>query len=76
MIEYHTEKTLAELASTDTTEKLLTVTSWNSRPAKLDLRIWKKQDGTKKPSKGVTLTDEEAQELLSALTAYFSSRSV
>ena len=69
---FHVETILAELASTDTTAKRLTVTSWNGRPPKLDLRTWRTDDGDPQPNRGITLTDEEARELLHALAAYFN----
>lgn len=63
MVEYKVERTVAEIGRTG---KKLTVTQWNSYPAKLDLRTWK--DG--KPGKGMTLSDEEAEELYQALGVY------
>lgn len=68
-ITYNTEQTLAILSSTGTSEKRLTLTSWNGNPAKLDLRIWRTDE--EKPAKGVTLTDEEARTLYDALSRYF-----
>lgn len=67
-ITYNTEKTLAILSSTGTTEKRLTLTSWNGNPAKLDLRIWRTDESPPRPGRGITLTDEEARILADALT--------
>lgn len=72
MITYQTERTLAEISSTGSSAKRLTVTSWNGNPAKLDLRIWRTDEAEPKPGKGITLTDAEAQTLLDALQGYLS----
>lgn len=72
-ITHHTERLLAELSTTSTSAKRLTVTRWNNYPAKLDLRTWRTDDGEPKPGKGITLTDEEAETLRDALTAYLES---
>ena len=55
MITYQTERTLAEISSTGSSAKRLTVTSWNGNPAKLDLRIWRTDEEPAKPGKGITL---------------------
>jgi hypothetical protein len=41
--------------------------SWNGRDPKLDLRKWAYQDGQERAMKGVTLTDEGADELTGVL---------
>lgn len=41
--------------------------SWNGRDHKLDLRKWSYQDGTERAMKGVTMTDEGADELAGVL---------
>lgn len=38
-MQYEVKKTIAEISSTGSTAKRLTLTSWNGNPAKLDLRI-------------------------------------
>jgi len=69
-------QTLGELDSTASGKKLLTLTAWNGNPAKLDIRQWyTDKDGTEMPGKGITLTDEEAQALTDALTAYLQNGS-
>ena len=40
---------------------------WNGREPKLDLRKWSYQDGTERAMKGVTMTDEGADELAGVL---------
>ncbi len=70
MVDYHVEKELAELSSSGSTRKRLTLTSWGGRPAKLDLRTWRTVQGDEIPAKGLTLTDEEAQALEAALAEY------
>lgn len=74
MIDFRTEKQLAEISSTGSSAKRLTVTSWNGNPAKLDLRIWRTDEEPAKPGKGITLTDEEAKTLAAALNAYLEGR--
>lgn len=39
--------------------------SWNERPAKIDIRDW--DPNNEKMSKGITLSDEEAENLLNIL---------
>lgn len=41
--------------------------SWNGREPKLDLRKWSYQDGTERAMKGVTMSDEGADELTGVL---------
>ena len=41
--------------------------SWNGRDAKLDLRKWSYQDGQERAMKGVTMSDEGADELTGVL---------
>ena len=74
MFTFTIQETIAELSSTTTTAKRLTVTSWNGDPAKLDLRTWRYDSGEVKPGRGVTLTDDEAMTLLNALEDYFDGR--
>lgn len=71
MILWNTEKTLADISSSGSTAKRLTITSWNGRPAKLDLRTWRTdENGQQQPGKGLTLTDTEAATLAQAIVAY------
>ena len=41
---------------------------WNGREPKLDLRKWSYTEGQERAMKGVTMTDEEADELTAVLT--------
>ena len=41
--------------------------SWNGREPKLDLRKWNYQDGKERAMKGITLSDEGADELAGVL---------
>lgn len=70
MFNYTIEKELAVLSETDSAKKLLTITAWNNYPGKLDLRTWRTVDGKQQPGKGLTITEDEAEKLLEALTAY------
>ena len=72
MIEFKTERIIAEISSTGISAKRLTVTKWGSYPAKLDLRIWRTDEEPPKPSKGITLDREEAEALAAALNKYLA----
>ena len=37
--------------------------SWNGKPAKYEIRIWREKNGEMAPTKGIGLTGEELQEL-------------
>jgi len=63
-------KVLQDVAEIGTTGKGLKVVAWGGRAAKLDLRQWRKEGDELKPGKGITLSDEEAQDLLEALRDY------
>lgn len=41
--------------------------SWNGRPSKVDIRKWVYNDGTERAMKGVSLSDEGADELANVL---------
>lgn len=41
--------------------------SWNGRPSKIDIRKWVYNDGTERAMKGVSLSDEGADELANVL---------
>ncbi len=73
MIDFRVESTLAEIGHTGSSAKRLTVTSWNGRPAKLDLRTWRTDTDPQQPGRGLTLSDEEARALLDALQRYFAA---
>ena len=52
----------------------LTVTSWNGKPAKLDLRTWYTSNGGDElPGRGITFTRDEAHNLMTALQDYFKA---
>lgn len=71
MIEYTIEKTLAEISKTGSTAKRLTLTSWNGKPAKIDLRVWRTdENGSQQPGKGITLTETEAAKVADAINEY------
>lgn len=72
MVEFEIVETLAEISSTSSTKKLLTLTSWNRQPAKLDLRTWREVDGSTIPGKGITLTGAEAAIARDALVGYLN----
>lgn len=72
MIDYTVEKIIAEISSTTVSAKRLTLTSWNGRQAKLDLRTWHTDGGKEWPGKGMTLDAEEAEKLSEALSGFLS----
>lgn len=49
--------------------KQINLVEWNGRKAKIDIREW--TDSRNKMSKGITLTEDEAKEVLRILTEYF-----
>ena len=49
--------------------KEINIVSWSGRDAKLDLRDWAPEH--EKCGKGITLTNDEAKELVKILNAYF-----
>lgn len=51
--------------------KELNLVSWNEREGKLDIRDWNHDEN--KMGKGITLTKEEAQELLTRLGEYLNN---
>lgn len=57
-------KTLACLKDRDGLRKMVTITEWAGRQAKLDIRWWL-PDG--KPGKGLTLDNDEAAALVAVL---------
>ena len=70
-MQYEVKKTIAEISSTGSTAKRLTLTSWNGNPAKLDLRIWRTDgNGDSQPGNGVTLTEDEAAAVAAAISDY------
>lgn len=66
---YEIVERIAVLSQSGTTSKELNRVSYNGAPPKWDLRSWRREDGEEKLLKGLTLTDEEAAALKSALTA-------
>jgi len=68
-VEYSIEKHLAILSTSNSGwTKELNLISWNNRPAKFDIRDWAPEHV--KMGKGVTLSDEEADSLISAILNY------
>ena len=67
MVSFTVEREIAELSTSGSTSKRLTVTDY---PAKLDLRVWRDVGGEMLPGKGITLTEDEAEALAAALTEY------
>ena len=52
--------------------KEVNLVSWNGRPAKLDIRSWQKDH--EKCGKGITLTREEAEELVKLLDSILKAK--
>ena len=76
MFEYEVKEHVVTLSETDTQSKELNVVSWNGRPGRYDLRIWRQTQEGRKPSKGITLSDEELRSLAAALGKILNERSV
>lgn len=64
-IKYEITEKIAVLSENGDWTKELNKVSWNGRPAKYDLRDWNHEE--KKMRKGVTLTDDEFEELVEAI---------
>ena len=64
---YKITEHIATLATYGTTTKELNKVSYNGAAPKWDLRNWKRENGEEKLLKGITLSDEEAKILMSAL---------
>ena len=64
---YEIVERIAVLSENGSTTKELNKVSYNGSPAKYDLRSWKRENGEEKLLKGITLSDEEAKILMSAL---------
>lgn len=48
--------------------------SFNDAPAKIDIRKWDRRQDEPKMWKGISLTEEEAKQLIEHLSAWFSDR--
>lgn len=66
---YEITERVAVLSQNGDTSKELNMVAYNGSPAKYDLRSWKRENGTEKLLKGLTLTLEEAKALKNALNA-------
>lgn len=64
-IKYEITEKLGVLSQRGEWSKELNKVSWNERPAKYDIRDWNHSEN--RVGKGITLTEEEAEELLKAL---------
>lgn len=64
-IKYEITEKLGVLSERGDWTKEINMVSWNERPAKFDIRDWNHEEG--RMGKGVTLTDEEAKNLIEAL---------
>lgn len=66
---YEITEKVAVLSQYGDTSKELNLVSYNGSPAKYDLRSWKRENGTEKLLKGLTLSLQEAKALKEALNA-------
>lgn len=70
--EFEIEKELAVLSEgSNGWQKELNIVSWNGRDGKYDIRDWSPDHS--KMSKGITLTDQEAERLMAILREEFSN---
>ena len=65
--QYEVVEHIATLSENKGATKELNRISYNGAPPKLDLRAWMQDGEEKKMLKGLTLTDDEAEELTKAL---------
>ena len=65
---YEIVEPIAILSQSGNVSKELNKVSYNGAPAKYDLRSWRRENGTEKLLKGLTLTDEEVKILHIALS--------
>lgn len=56
----------------DAWTKEVNLISWNGNPAKIDIRDW--DEDHERCSKGITLTEEEAKEVVAILNDYFAKK--
>lgn len=56
----------------DAWQKEINIVSWNGGLPKIDIRDW--TEDHERMSKGITLTEAEAREVLDILTTYFEER--
>ena len=62
---------IATLSDSGDYSREVNVVSFNGRPARLDVRVWRQDgSGNKTPLKGIQLTDTEASALCDALENY------
>lgn len=67
-LEYKIVEELAVIKESGNWATKVCLVSWNGKPAKLDIRSWNESPDAKyKVGKGLTLTDEEAQNLFKVL---------
>ena len=70
-IKFEVKETLGTVGESKKLQKI----SWNGREAVLDLRAWwEDKDGEEKCGKGITLTDDEARELMELLNDYLEKK--
>lgn len=67
---YEVKKVIGKLG--ENSKKELRIVSWNDRDCKFDLREWYMKDDEEHCGKGVSLTADEAKELLKLLSEYFN----
>ena len=67
---YEIKKEFGKLG--ENSKKELNIVSWNEKEPKIDIREWYEQDGVKKCGKGVSLTNDEAKELVNLLSEYLN----
>ena len=67
---YEVKNTLGTLG--ENSKYQLRVVAWNGKEAKLDIRQWYEKDGKEMCNKGISLTNEEAKELVNLLNDYLN----
>lgn len=65
---YEVKKVIGVISKGKSSTKELRLISWNDKDAKYDIRDWwTDKDGNEKMGKGITLTTDEAKELVKLL---------
>lgn len=54
----------------ENSKKEARIVSWNDRDPRIDIREWYMKDGEERCGKGVSLTNDEAKELVKIINAY------
>lgn len=63
-LKYEIVEKIASISGANGWDLEVNVISWDDKPAKYDIRRWKREDGEEQMSKGITISSEEWVKLL------------